>query len=256
MTCSNIIIFTQVDPEDDPETNSVKDLLKERYQATRKIHEIQFDIFDDPPKFLTITGDGRPKENHSDTGIYVIVHGAQNTGMLSPLLGTERANRFAQWLFSLTEHGFQIRKICFITCLGMAVDKQADIKTARPIPDRDEANIYVQNICHAIRKLGNLERLNGLMIAGYSSGVYLHKSVPEKQDQPERRPGYKLTQKDKTAHVMHPNPKVGKDLTKKLKSYVQNKMVFVLQDGIWRLGSVWEYTDNAELKSALEKRKV
>lgn len=251
MICSNIIIFTQSDPQDDEEIESVKNFLKARYGATRKMHEIQFDTWGDTPQFLTITGDGLPMENKPDTGIYVIVHGAQATGLLPPLMGTERADLFASWLVTLTEKEFQIRKICFITCAGMAVDGAGDTRKAKPIPttDKNVAATYVQNFCYAISKLPQVESLNGLMIAGYSSGVYLGNVEG-------RRTGAKLTQKNKPEHPMHPTPAVKKDLTKKLQSYARNKMVYILERGTWRLGSLHEYTDNAELKSALIKRNV
>jgi hypothetical protein len=244
MNCANIFLVTF---GDDDETKQVTDLLKERY-ADRSVNT--FNVSYDAKKLpCLVKQEPESKRRPGDTGIYVIAHGA--AGFTEGLVDKATRKAFLNWLLSLSSES-RIRKLCFVTCLGI---KESAEELDQPVlvsaVSATDEKIYVQHICQAITEIDTSRKLEGLMVAGYMGGVYLHKSVPE---QPERRPGYKLTQKDKTEHLMHPTPKIKTNLTKKLKSYTENKMVFVLQDGNWRLGSLWEYTDNAELKRAFKSR--
>ena len=124
MICSNIIIITNPDLEEGTEDDSVRKMLKFRY-STRKIQEFSFDNWSDNPTFVQVEGDGEPREGFEDTGIYVIVHGSR-AGMAQPLIRQSLLDKFAAALVGLVEKKFKLRKMCFITCQGVAMEGKTE----------------------------------------------------------------------------------------------------------------------------------
>jgi hypothetical protein len=252
MICSNIIIITNPDLEEGTEDDSVRKMLKFRY-STRKIQEFSFDNWSDNPTFVQVEGDGEPREGFEDTGIYVIVHGSR-AGMAQPLIRQSLLDKFAAALVGLIEKKFKLRKMCFITCQGVAMEG----KTVKQVPEQPAPEgenivpppLFVQNVCQAIAGLPERERLEGLMIAGYESAVFVNETMPE------LRKGVKTTQKGKKEALMKPDLTKTSGLRSKLQSYAQRKIVFVFNNGRWRLGSLLEYSDSAELKSQLISTKA
>jgi hypothetical protein len=251
--CPNIIIITNPDLEEGTEDDSVRKMLKFRY-STRKIQEFCFDNWSDDPTFVQVEGDGKPKEGSEDTGIYVIVHGSRTTGLLQPLIRQSLLDKFAAELFGLTEKKFKLRKMCFITCQGVAMEgKIAKQVPQQPAPEDENTApppLFVQNVCQAIAASPGHESLEGLMIAGYESAVFVNETIPD------LRQGVKTTQAGKKEALMKPDLTKTSGLKSKLQSYAQRKIIFVLQNGAWRLGSLLEYSDSAELKSKLQSTKA
>lgn len=247
MICPNIIIITNPELEEGTEDDSVRKMLKFRY-PTRKIQEFSFDNWSDDPTFVQVEGDGKPTEGSEDTGIYVIVHGSRAGGMAQPLIRQSLLDKFAAALVGLVEKKFKLRKMCFITCQGVAMEgKKAKQVPEQPAPESEDIvppPLFVQNVCQAIAASPGHERLEGLMIAGYESAVFVTLI-------PELGKGVKTTQKGKEEARMKPDLTNTKGLKARLQSYAQRKIVFVLQNGKWRLGSLLEYSDSAELKSKL-----
>jgi len=87
------------------------------------------------------------------------------------------------------------------------------------------------------------------MVAGYSKGVYATKDL-ENPDNPTIR-----TKESGYYHrPMRPKLKdASVDWKKELKSYATNKLVFVWNNGEWKLGKLSDYTDNADYKAKLQQ---
>ena len=174
--------------------------------------------------------------------------------MAQPLIRQSLLDKFAAALVGLVEKKFKLRKMCFITCQGVAMEG----KTAKQVPeepapeseDKAPPPLFVQNVCQAIAALPERGRLDGLMIAGYESAVFVNETMPE------LRKGVKTTQKGRKEALMKPDLKITAGLKSRLKSYAQRKIVFILENGKWRLGSLLEYSDSAELKSQLHLTKA
>jgi hypothetical protein len=114
----------------------------------------------------------------------------------------------------------------------------------------DGGKIYVQQICHAISEIDINKKLNGLMVAGYTSGVNLVKDTRSKDEKnPDRIPDriFKSTQlynsnrpDESLNRPMHPAWKKERGYEKKMTEYLKRKRVFVWQDGKWRDGAISE----------------
>ena len=131
--------------------------------------------------------------------------------------------------------------------------------------------IFVQDMCKRLSGIAEdghcLDLLNGMMVAGYTTAVYL--LDPSKATDPGkmtgRRPGAKTwqnipkTDMGNPAFAMHPTVKLDESSNKPkdFKGYKERKCVFICDaDGKWRLGGLWEYTDKAEWMEALGKPKL
>jgi hypothetical protein len=88
------------------------------------------------------------------------------------------------------------------------------------------------------------------------AGVQRESAVFVNETMPELRKGVKTSQKGKKEALMKPDLTKTSGLKGKLQSYAQRKIVFVLENGKWRLGSLLEYSDSAELRSKLMSTKA
>ena len=173
-------------------------------------------------------------------------------------------------ILEFCKQGFHIRKICFVTCLGI---EKLD-KTPVGVPDKvtpGAKNLFVQHMCRRLTDIAQqgkcIKLLDGMMVAGYTTAVYL--LDPSKATDPGkmtgRRPGAKTwqnipkTDMGNPAFAMHPTVKLDESSNKPkdFKGYKERKCVFICDaDGKWRLGGLWEYTDKAEWMEALGKPKL
>jgi hypothetical protein len=283
MKCANIFIVTF---EDDPEVNAAKDSLKKRYSG-RNVKEIVLSYQDNKvPCFLL------PKEPESqpasgdkdiyDTGIYVIAHGTSGRGFSRDVLEPATRTAFVNWLLSLRDRKFRIRKLSFLPCCGVRVcppemtrlwehEDEATLTyrtyTVLGAILQKEGGIFVQHMCQAISNLDTSLKLDGLMVAGYTSAVYVTESGSKRSS---TRSGARYQMRP-TLPVEPTEPTKAKDGTEfgklkgqyekdKLKynkdmeglqTYAENKIVYVLKRGGWAFGKLSDYTDRDEWKTAL-----
>ena len=210
-------------------------------------------------------------ERSRDTGVYALFHGAEGgiifgdalTGVKVAARG--KADQLAMAILEFCKQGFHIRKICFVTCLGI----QKDGKSPAGLPEKvlpGAKNLFVQHMCRRLTDIAQegkcIKLLNGMMVAGYTTAVYL--LDPSKATDPGkmkgRRPGAKTwqnipkTDMGNPAFAMHPTVELDKSSNKPkdFKGYKERKCVFICDAaGKWRLGGLWEYTDKAEWMEAL-----
>jgi hypothetical protein len=236
MTCENILI---VYFREDEETKDVKDRLIEKYKADRSVNTYK----------LSHEGEGTPcivpekpesEKKKGKTGIYVIHHGYDGFTRGLALEGVRTA--FVEWLLLLADH-HEIRKLCFIACTVVETDTKKE--KASPVSAEsaeEKERIYLQQICHKISEIDTKGKLNGLMVAGYTSGVSVVKEP--NADNPRI---FKSTQKDNPDLPMRPasmrDLKIKPEPRRKIVAYMKHKRVFVLEGGKWRAGGLWEYTD-------------
>jgi hypothetical protein len=255
MQCANIIIVTQDGLNDDEEAAQVRDLLKLRYRD-RSVTVFEFKKGNN--NIVNVSGTGTPKEDEADTGIYVIVHGTALTGFWSPLNTQEAAEAFATTLLSWVTVKFRIKKLCLIVCSGVAKDGAGNVlPVPPPAPGKlpTVTKIFVQQICQAISKIDTNRTLNGLMVAGYSEGVYVTKD-PKKADHPVKTTQYEPPPLDdfpefNLKHRMRPMLDA-KKLPTKLTTYASHKRVFVWDNGQWKLGKLSDYTDSQKYREKLQ----
>ncbi len=239
MNCKSIFIFEDAEDLFDEEVGRVTQSLIATY-AERRVTKFQFA---EDMALVKLSGEERPAENYEDAGAYVIAHGGGGKfigpiGKTGPI-GTQQLATKLVWL---AEQGFRIRKLCFITCSGVAM---FDKKTPQPVPQNSQEVVTVQAFCQAISAADAAGKLNGLMVAGYVAGVFLM-ADPNHTHAIKTREGNKLEQRMR--------PKLDTQaLPSKLKSYSSHKIIFVLENGTWRLGKLSEYSDRAEWKAALRK---
>ena len=250
MDCANIIIITKDGLEKDDEEAQVRDWLKDEVYSGRSVTVFECKMTNE---FVKVSGTGIPVSGTGSTpnatGIYVIGHGF-TTGFHRPLNTPAAAEAFAKTLLSWVEQKFRIRKLCMIICCGIAKQSR---KTPQPVPAPGQSptgtQIFVQQICQAISIKDTNRKLDGLMVAGYSKGVYATKDL-ENPDNPTIR-----TKESGYYHrPMRPKLKdASVDWKKELKSYATNKLVFVWNNGEWKLGKLSDYTDNADYKAKLQQ---
>ena len=280
MICPNIIIITSTDGGRDEESESAVQMLTARYSTRTLIHfKFTIDTKRTPEDLTKLIAEIDPKdttERSRDTGVYALFHGAEGGIIFGDALTGEKvaprgkADQFAKAILEFCKQGFHIRKICFVTCLGI----QKDGKSPAGLPEKvlpGAKNLFVQHMCQRLTYIaqegGCIDLLKGMMVAGYTTAVYL--LDPSKATDPGkmkgRRPGAKTwqnipkTDMGNPAFAMHPTVELDKSSNKPkdFKGYKERKCVFICDaDGKWRLGGLWEYTDKAEWMEALGKPKL
>ena len=281
MNCANILIVYFPDASS-TETTEGRLLLKERY-ADRCVNMIKFSHESGGAAcFVPEEPVSKQESGDTGTGIYVFHHGAG--GFTGHLAEEPVRKAFANWLLSLTA-SLKIRKLCFITCMAVETStlrgKAHKALSVSAKSGGKQGEIYVQQICHAISEIDTKKNLNGLMVAGYVTGVSVAKETRDSDQKKgitqnrifktQRRPDpLELAPEDqaelarflqKRAQVLdspiHPAQEQDQEsklfqwkkqggYNVKIEDYVRRKRVFVWENGNWRVGKLSEYSDKDE----------
>ena len=171
MICPNIIIITSTDRGPDEESAAAVQMLTERYSDRTLIH-FKFTVHAHnaemtPEQLTTLIAEIDPKDKTiraRDTGVYALFHGGGGIHFGETLSGPDRAPRgkadqLAKVILEFRKQGFQVRKICFVTCLGIKTREETSGSTIIVVKPGQE--IFVQDMCKrlsGIAEEGNCHR--------------------------------------------------------------------------------------------------
>jgi hypothetical protein len=188
MQCKNIIIIaaTPLDVGDDEARYAIES-LKKRYEGTRSVSVYKFEV--PGPKLVLLDGKDQPildQNSSPDTGVYVIAHGNRDNGFSlhnsRPLHNKAGAEALVTELLALRNKNFAIRKLCFLACSAVQLKKKENNRWGKPLLPKEAMgeHIFVQQMCQAISEIDTHRKLDNLMVAGYTSTVYVSKTDASK----------------------------------------------------------------------------